>query len=285
MDEWNRVKDVITPSNLIRLGDPSYATLAACLGLLDEYSRGPEKAEDNTTKLNELLNLWRRRQTEQDHLLHHFIETIEEKQSKRGDSELNSLIAELKKLIRQEEFLEEIPFPEDAVHAVTRAVKECAKRDEIKFKFNAIKDAILEHVFPDFYPEDEPTEQYEIEFFNGKCLKLSNNGRQFGIRIFVKELKNYTQPDCLKELCSKQNEHVIVDRKERDLKPTYMYVVHQFDKLIQEENKSYESFFLCYGGDRMGERENRWPEIPFHAGDKPPPKLYSIRIKILNPKI
>ena len=100
--------------------------------------------------------------------------------------------------------------------------------------------------------------------------------------MIVKEIKSHAKDGCLKELSSKENEHVIVDWSEEISKPSYMYVVHQFDKLVEEESRSYRAFFQCYGGDRTGERERRWPEIPVINEKDPPSKLYSITTKVIN---
>ena len=63
MDNWDRVKDIVTPNNLIKCGDPSYSTLAACLGIFEAYDNGPAKKEDDTakvcikfSKVNQLMN-------------------------------------------------------------------------------------------------------------------------------------------------------------------------------------------------------------------------------------
>ena len=52
MEEWKKVKDFITPGNLIKLGNPSYSTIAACLDILDEYHNGPAREVDNSTQVH-----------------------------------------------------------------------------------------------------------------------------------------------------------------------------------------------------------------------------------------
>ena len=59
MEDWKKVKDLITPGNLINLGNPSYFTLAACLNLLVEYKNGPAKEEDDALKVN-LVQIFKR---------------------------------------------------------------------------------------------------------------------------------------------------------------------------------------------------------------------------------
>ena len=54
MGDWKKVKDLITPGNLVNLGNPSYFTLAACLNLLMEYKNGPAKEDDDAIKVNVL---------------------------------------------------------------------------------------------------------------------------------------------------------------------------------------------------------------------------------------
>ena len=51
MEDWKKVTDLITPGNLIRLGNVSYTTLAACLDLLVEYNNGPANLKDDASKV------------------------------------------------------------------------------------------------------------------------------------------------------------------------------------------------------------------------------------------
>ena len=51
MEEWKRVKELVTPGNLIQFGNVSYTTLAACLGLLDWYNNGAPNWRDDVTKV------------------------------------------------------------------------------------------------------------------------------------------------------------------------------------------------------------------------------------------
>ena len=51
MEDWQRAKNLITPNNLIKFGNPPYTILAACLGLLEAYNNGPALAQDDATKV------------------------------------------------------------------------------------------------------------------------------------------------------------------------------------------------------------------------------------------
>ena len=51
MEDWQTAKDLITPNNLIKFGNPPYTILAACLGLLEAYNNGPALAQDHATKV------------------------------------------------------------------------------------------------------------------------------------------------------------------------------------------------------------------------------------------
>ena len=50
-ESWYTIENFITPHNLLQYGDPSYATIASCLGILTQYNGGPAKAENNETKV------------------------------------------------------------------------------------------------------------------------------------------------------------------------------------------------------------------------------------------
>ena len=51
VESWDLVKSLITPGNLMHLGNPNYSTLASCLGLLTPYNNGPAKVAENETKV------------------------------------------------------------------------------------------------------------------------------------------------------------------------------------------------------------------------------------------
>ena len=141
---------------------------------------------------------------------------------------------------------------------------------------------MLEKIGADYWPEEDDSDGSELEIFDKKTITLSSDNQLLGIRLMVKEVKTDAIAGEVTEISSKQGEYVIVDWSDENSKPSYMYVVHQFDKLVEQKSKSYEAYFLCYGGDRTGERDKTWPEIPVNMENRPPSKLYSITIKVRN---
>ena len=57
MEEWKKVTNLVTPGNLIRLGNVNYTTLAACLDLLVEYENGPANLKDDDSKVCCILKI------------------------------------------------------------------------------------------------------------------------------------------------------------------------------------------------------------------------------------
>ena len=51
MENWKKIKEFITPGNLINLGNVRYSTLAACLVLLEYYTNNLENLSDEDIKV------------------------------------------------------------------------------------------------------------------------------------------------------------------------------------------------------------------------------------------
>ena len=98
-EDWEIITNLITPGNLRRLGNPSYETLASYLDVLNEYLNGPAKGDNDETKLNSILNMWKRRQTDQVNLASNFVTRLELSQRAKAGYELNALISQLKKQV------------------------------------------------------------------------------------------------------------------------------------------------------------------------------------------
>ena len=97
--DWRVVTNLITPGNLRRLGNPNYETLASHLNVLTEYLNGPAKGDNDETKLNSILNMWKSRQTNQVNLAMNFLSTLELSQVTKAGFELNALISQLKQTL------------------------------------------------------------------------------------------------------------------------------------------------------------------------------------------
>jgi len=103
---WNKILELITPDNLIKLGygptDPNFTTLAQCLGvrLFEKYtmyiSALPGMVDPSNVKLKYLVKMWLQTQKDEENLVSKLISTIEEGQNKTGTNCLNSLISWLK---------------------------------------------------------------------------------------------------------------------------------------------------------------------------------------------
>jgi len=98
-EDWEKITNLITPGNLRRLGNPSYETLASYLDVLNEYLNGPAKGDNDETKLNSILNMWKRRQTDQVNLASNFVTRLELSQRAKAGYELYALISQLKKQV------------------------------------------------------------------------------------------------------------------------------------------------------------------------------------------
>ena len=98
-EDWEIITNLITPGNLRRLGNPSYETLASYLDVLNEYLNGPAKGDNDETKLNSILNMWKRKQTDQVNLASNFVTRLELSQRAKAGYELNALISQLKKQV------------------------------------------------------------------------------------------------------------------------------------------------------------------------------------------
>ena len=55
MENWWKVKEFITPGNLIKLGNVRYSTLAACLDLLEYYSNNLADLRDEDIKVQRII--------------------------------------------------------------------------------------------------------------------------------------------------------------------------------------------------------------------------------------
>ena len=51
MENWKKLKEFITPGNLIKLGNVRYSTLAACLDLLEYYVNNLANLSDDDIKV------------------------------------------------------------------------------------------------------------------------------------------------------------------------------------------------------------------------------------------
>ena len=51
METWKKLKEFITPGNLIKLGNVRYSTLAACLDLLEYYANNLANLSDDDIKV------------------------------------------------------------------------------------------------------------------------------------------------------------------------------------------------------------------------------------------
>ena len=61
MEDWTKIINFIKPGNLRDVGNPSYTTLASCLGgndLLTRYKNGPAKNEDDETKVMNFFHIY-----------------------------------------------------------------------------------------------------------------------------------------------------------------------------------------------------------------------------------
>ena len=166
-------------------------------------------------------------------------------------------------------------FTEESVlQAITKAVKECLKRERMKFKHEELKAALLQHVYEDDWdPESATRNEIVLIRFNNRCIRLTINGAKITIKLFVSQIQ--------KDFCSntlhdtgrggKENEYVLLDinRGHRNC----FYVVQRAHKIHGETPQPY---FLCYDVSGIGERQRRWPEIPVLPNSEMSLRLYSI---------
>ena len=170
--------------------------------------------------------------------------------------------------------------PEDCVLlAVTKAVKECLKREKMKFKYEVLKTALLNRVHPEHEPETHNWKDITIASFDNRCIRITTDKVQLGVQLFVEEVPSVYTLDTLNvtEENEKQNEYVIIDGNRKN--NNCLYVVKQFDK---PNGTCSQPFFLCYDVNGIGERKQRWPEIPIQSDSQLPPKVYSIDCELMN---
>ena len=165
-------------------------------------------------------------------------------------------------------------FPgECALRAVTKAVKECLKREKMKIKYEELKDALLLN----FIEQYDATDLFELINFDNKFFQIITNKVQLSIQLFVREVetdfisnKLYGPGENRKQL-----EYLITNRSNRNC----LYVVKLFD---QRYGITSQPFFLCYDVSGIGEREKRWPEVPALLDGNNSPRIYSVDCKCTN---
>ena len=107
---------------------------------------------------------------------------------------------------------------------------------------------------------------------------MTFNGAKLTIKLIVDEIETDLGSNALFGPAShgKQNEYVIIDinRSHRNC----LYVVQ---KIIRINGKTSQPCYLCYDVAGIGEREQRWPEIPVVPESKVSLRLYSIDCKCI----
>ena len=149
----------------------------------------------------------------------------------------------------------------------------------MKFKYEELKLALLKRVHPKPDPETWNWKAIELTNFDKKCIRMRTNKVQLSIKLLVKEVQTDSQFDTLHGTGEdgKQNEYVIVDVNRGS--HNCLYVVQQFNKT---HGRTSHPFFLCYDATGIGERKQRWPEIPVSPDNESPPRVYSIDCELVN---
>lgn len=182
---------------------------------------------------------------------------------------------------------EPLPWPECTLLAITKAVRERCKYENIVIPFKELKSAMFQnlHQKTKGRKDSEDTEKipgihvgYKVEDFHNICLSLSLENEICDVTILVRNIdftKGKEQADI--PYCY-DNEYVLLDIRDPPSVPNHcVYVVYKFKEEDKNTN-TVQTYFLCQDSpDLKGARENRWPKLPVRPSKT---KLYKILMNV-----
>lgn len=248
-ENWGIVLDLITPGNLLELGNPDYEDLAACLGdnFLARYRNGPGRESNDNIKLSMLLDMWKREQSDEDHLVSTLIKTLNDRQKRRRENGLNLLISRL-----ETSFCHEHPEYSEDEDPILRAVSWAAYRalqsKGVYEDFQRVKKILESFVIRDKGYQDI------TDFDQCYIVRLRTLNKQLGskalvdYKILIQEVNG--SDDDLYSRYEKRYEHVLVSK------------THGCMRVISSLQKNGQQLLLCRNHFDIGiSREDRLPEI------------------------